>query len=491
MIRLVYSDIALGAADNATIEATGANSFSVPEKLPAGVNTGAVATCETNGWGLSHDFKVKGSQPFAFWSSAKSGADCVFASPPRIVIDFTEQFTATGLALRFSPGAGEFCRKITVGWFQGDTMKSGGVYYPNSGSYALENTVEAFDRVIISLDETNLPERRAKLEYIGIGIVREFDGEELTEATFINEVNLISDTVPVNTLDAHFHSTTDTEYLFQKKQPVEAFDGEKLIGVYYIESGEQTGARSYSIKCQDAVGTLELDTYKGGLWLEDTPAADILADIIGGGFELDIPEELATKPLRGFIPPDGTKRAAVQLVAFALGACVDTTGTAKIKMFLPATGEGAEIPPQETYEGGKVTTEDMVTEVNVTGYEITDEDPGENDEYIEYGKLQYKCIPTVYSARNPNTTAGALENKVEFSECYFINSTNAQERADAILAHYMRRKTYNFAHVLSGQNLAGRAVASLPWGGTAGGNIKKMKISVSGLTVSDTELLLD
>lgn len=491
MIKLVYSDIALGAADNASIETTDASVFSVPQNLPGGVNTGAVATCELNGWGLSAEYKVKGSQPFAFWSTAKSGADCVFVNPPRIVIDFTEQFTATGLALRFSPGAGEYCRKITVGWFQGDTMKSGGVYYPTAGSYALENTVEAFDKVVISLDETNLPERRAKLEYIGIGIVREFDGEELTEATFINEINLISDTVPVNTLDAHFHSTTDTEYLFQKKQPVEAFDGEKLIGVYYIERGDQTGARSYSIKCQDAVGTLELDPYKGGLWLQDTPAEDILEDIIGGAFELDIAEELKNRTLRGFIPPDGTKRAAVQLVAFALGACVDTAGTAKIKVFLPATGEGEEIPPQKTYEGGRVTTADMVTEVNLTGYEITDEEPGDKDDYIEHEGTQYKCIPTVYSSRNPNITAGALENKVEFTGCYFINTSNAQERADAILAHYMRRKTYNFAHVLSGQELAGRVVAYLPWGGTAGGNIKKMTISVSGLTVSDTELLLD
>lgn len=490
-VKLIYGDIALGAAENATVEASDKYFTSAPEKLPFGVSTGAVTTCELNGWGLSHDYKVMGGQQFALWSSAKSDEDCVFATPPTITIDFSERFTATGLTLRFSPLANEYCRKLSAVWYQGDAVKDSGTFYPTTANYTLENTVEAFDKIIISLEETSLPDRRAKLEYIGIGIIREFDGEELTGASFVHEIDLISNTVPINVLDASFHSSTDTEYLFQKKQPVEAYNDENLIGVYYIEKGERTGARDYSISCQDAIGALDLDTYGGGLWLTDTPIEDILNDIVGGTFRLDISADLTGRTLRGYIP-EGTKREALQLVAFALGACVDTSGTAKIKLFLPPTGEGAEIPAQETYIGGKVSTSDMVTEVVVRGYDIRDERPnGADDKYIEWDGVQYNFEWKTVRVRNPNVTVGALEKKVEFVDCYLISTAMVQERAEAILAYYMRRNKYTFSHVMSGQKLADRATASLPWGGTSAGNIKKMKITVTGLTVSETEFLLD
>lgn len=489
-VKLIYGDIALGAAEDATVTQTGAGEFSAPELLPFGVSTGAVATCELNGWGLSHDYKVKGGQQFALWSSAKSNAGCVFAAPPSITLDFSEQFTATGLTIRFSPLANEYCRKIFVVWYQGNTVKDSGTFYPTEANFVLENTVEAFDKIVISLDETNLPDRRAKIEYIGIGVVREFDGEELTGASVIHEIDLISNTVPINVLDASFHSSTDTDYIFQKKQAVEAYDDDKLIGTYYIESGERTGTRDYNISCQDAIGALDLDTYGGGLWLTDTPITNILNDIIGGTFLLDISADLTNATLRGHIP-ECTKREALQQVAFALGACVDTSGTAKIKLFLPPAGEGEEIPSRETYTGGKVSTSDMVTEVNVTAYNIIDKRPGERDEAIEFDGEEYVYTTEIRTARNPNVTAGALENKVDVSDCYLINSSNAQARADAILAYYMRREIYSFSHVVNGQQLADRATVSLPWDGTASGNILKMKITVTGITVSETEFLLD
>ena len=489
-VKLIYTDIALGAAENATVTETGADNTSAPELLPAGVSTGAVATCELNGWGLSHDYKVQDNQKFAFWSEELSDSNCVFAVPPTITFDFADQFTSTGLALRFAPDAGEYCRKVSAVWYQGEAIKDSGVFYPTSGVYALENTVEAFDRIVLYLEETNLPGKRAKLEHIGIGVIRELGGTELTAAEVIHEIDLISNTVPINVLDASFHSSTDTDYIFQKKQPVEAYDDEKLIGVYYIESGERTGARDYSISCQDAIGTLDLDTYGGGIWLTDTPLLDVVNDIVGGAFEIDISAELADQTLRGHIQP-GTKREALQRVAFALGACVDTAGTAKIRLFLPPVGAGNEIPSAETYIGGKVNTADMITEVRVTGYEIDTESPNGFDETFDFNKVTYRAVTYPKIARNPNVTAGALENIIEVKECYLITSETAQARADAILDYYMRRNTYSFKHVVSGQKLGDRASVSLPWGGTADGNILKMKISVTGITVSDTEFLID
>lgn len=489
-MKLVYTDIALGAAEDAAVTVADKESFSAPDSLPFGVPSVAVATLEPGGWGLSHDYKVKGTQRFALWSKSKSGDDCVFASSPTITLDFSKQYTATGLTFRFAKESGDYCRKISVAWYQAGTVKESGEYYPDSAIYTLENTVEAFDQIVVTLEETNLPNRRAKLEHLAIGIVREFEGDELTGARFVHEIDLISDKVPVNVMDASFHSNRDVEYVFQKKQPVEAYNGEQLIGVYYIEGGERTGARDYNISCQDAIGLLDLDDYNGGLWIEDTAVSTILADVIGGAFELDIDPAYDNSTLRGYIEP-GTKREALQQIAFALGACVDTSGTAKIRVFPAPSGQGAEISEAETYIGGKVDTADTVTEVTVTAYIIFDERPGEDDESIEFNGVEYRYYTETKHAYNPNVVASDHANKVKFTKCYLCNLSNAQARADDIMAYYMRRNTYTAKHIVDGQSVGDRATMHLPWGGAVGGNITKMTVSVTGLTVSDTEFLMD
>lgn len=488
-VKLIYGDIALGAAEDVAVTVADGENFSAPSLLPFGVPDIAIATLEPGGWGLSHDYKVKGAQRFALWSKSKSGDDCVFASPPTITLDFSKQYTSTGLTFRFAPASCDFCPRISVAWYQDGAVKESGIYYPDSAMYTLENTVEAFDKIVITLEETNLPARRAKLEYLAIGIVREFEGDELTGARFVHEIDLISDTVPINIMDASFHSNRDVEYVFQRKQPVEAYNDEKLIGVYYIEEGERTGAQDYNISCQDAIGILDLADYGGGIWFEDTAASEILADVIGGTFELDIDPAYANSTLRGYIEP-GTKREALQQVAFALGACVDTSGSAKIRVFPAPVGDGVEIPESETYTGGKVDTSDTVTEVTVTAYIIFDERPEDGDESIEFNGVEYRYYTETKHAYNQNVVASDHANKVKFSKCYLCNLSNAQARADDIMAYYMRRNTYSAKHIVDGQRVGDRGIMHLPWGGAVGGNITKMTVSVTGLTVSDTEFLM-
>lgn len=492
-LKLIYKDLALGAAEDAAVSVDKAASFSTPAELPFGVDTGAVATLEPNGWGLSHDYKAKNNQPFAFWTNATSDAEGVFATPPVITIEFDEQYTSSGLTFRFSPGANEWCSEIRVLWYQNGAKKDEGIFYPDAPLYAVENAVEAFDKVVVELLKTSLPNRRAKLEYIRIGVIREIDGRELTGASFIHEIDLVSDTVPINVMDATFHSRTNVEYVFQSKQPVEAYDGENLIGIYYIEKGNRTGARDYTISCQDAIGILDRDTFGGGIWLEDTPISEMLLEVVDGSFELDIAPELSNVTLRGYIP-ESTKREALQQIAFAAGVCIDTAGSAKIRVFPPQTGNGAEIPAAETYTGGQVDTSETVTAVIMEYYDILDippEERDERDETLEFKGKEYVLITDVLRVDNPNLTVGAIKNRVEYKGCYLINSSNSGKRASALLAYHMRKKRYSTAHVLHDQKPGDRVNVALPWGETQNGNIVKMTVTISGINASNTEFLLD
>lgn len=490
-IKVRYKDIALGADKDAAVTTTGKVGFSDVSQIPFGVNPPALATCELNGWGLSHQYKARGAHPVAFWSDTLSGGDCSFSSVPTITLEFTEQYTSTGLTIQFAVESFDFCRKLAVYWYQDGNIKAQEEYSPTTPLFVVNKTVIAFDKLVFEFKETNLPRKRCKIEGIIIGVVRDFDARELKAVKAIHEVDLISSTVPINVLDASVHGTDEVDYIFQKKQPVEAYNDGGLIGVYFIDKGERTGRFDFSFSCKDAIGLLDLVTYSGGLWLTDTPLTTILNEVFGDLYEFDIDPVYKDSALRGFIEPNKKQREALQHIAFALGAVVDTSGTNKIRIFPPYYGTGEHIPEKETYTGGKVTTSDTVTEVTVTAYVISDERPSDNDESIEFNGVEYKYYTETMHAYNPNTVTSDPENVKKFDKCYLVNRSNAQTLANNIMIYYQKRNKYSFKHVLSGQQASGKYTAALPWGGIASGNITKMTVTTSNITVSDTEMLIE
>ncbi len=491
-VRLVYKDITPGADTAANVATDLALSMSDTSLIPFGVPAAPIASLEPNGWGLTQEYKTYNRQPVAFWSSAISRADCTFvgSNNPTVTVTFAEKRTTTGLTVEFGKSAGEWCTQMSISWYFGETLLASETYNPTRPVFVAEKTVSGFTKIVFTFDKTSLPHRRVKIERIIFGVIREFRAAELAGASFTHETSLISDTVPVNVMDAVICSKSGVDMIFQNKQPVEGYDGNRLIGTYYIEHGKQTGKNVYEISCHDLVGVWDLDETDGGLWFEDTPLLDILTAIFGDVAVFDIAPEYAASTLRGHIPA-GTKRAALQQIAFALGAAVDTAGTSKVRIFPAPVGTGSVIPAARTFSGGSIETTDKVTEVTVTAYVIFDERPGENDEYIEHNGVQYRYYTDTKHAYNPDVVSSDPANKVKYMGAYLVNLSNAQALADKLMQYHRRRDTYAFAHVLDGQAPGDWAVASLPWGGQATGNITKMTISVSGITVSDAEMLLD
>lgn len=488
--KVIYRDIALGAAEEANV------SSSVPLENFCDISTvtnvrelPGIATCELNGWGLTRDYTARG-ETLAFWSKEKSGADCLFASALSLSVSFPQAYSSTGLTIRFSPETMDYCKQCRVEWYRGEELEDSGDYIVDNPDFVIDKLVRGYDKLVFTFQETNLPGRRCKIEQITIGVIRVFNADELRSVSAINEVDLISATVPINVLDVSLYSKKNIDYVFMRKQPVEAYDGDKLIGVYYIEKGKRTGGSDYSVSCQDIVGILDLVTYGGGIWLEDTPLRDILAAVFGSLVEFEIDPAFENATLRGFIEPEKTMREALMQIAFALGAVVDTSGTNKIKIF-PVPTETEAIQPRNTYGGGNVETSDKVTEVTVTAYRFFDERPSGEDEFVELDGVQYRYYTETKHALNPDVIANDPENKVKFIGYYLCNLDNSQERADAIMEYYRRRNKYSFSHVLTNEEPAGSRSVYLPWYQKKSGNITKMTISMSGLTVCNSEMLLN
>ena len=491
-VRLVYKDIALGADEDAEVSASvEGEPFSDIRQIPFGVEASAIATGELNGWGLIPEYKVFDNQPVAFWSKERSGGDCTFATPPTITLAFSQQYTVSGLTVLFAPATMDYCSKMRATFYQAGAIVHDKTYYPSSPTFVISDIARAFDKLELVFEKTNLPRKRLKIDYIAMGVIREFEGDELTSASFLHEINPISDTLPANVLDATLHSNEAVDYVFQRKQPVEAYNGSELIGAYYIEHGTRTGARDYAIACSDILGVWDKEPYPGVVWTKDTDLRKALTHIFGDDIQrFEISPAFGESTIRGYIEP-GTKRTALQHIAFAIGAIVDTSNSNKVKLYPPYEGITGAIPATNTYIGGSVEVGDMVTGISLTSYEITEETPGENDQYIELYDIRYKCVPQTVVINNPDTVASDLPNIIKYEGCYLVNSGNFWDIRDRLISHYMKREKYAFKHVLDGQMLGDKYTAFLPWGNEITGRITKMSITVTGLTVSETEMLLD
>ena len=130
-----------------------------------------------------------------WWSQQISGADCTFTDPPQIEIEFGEQYTSKGICLAFAESATAYAASVNVKWYQQATLKSDKTFSPDSYFYFCENTVESFDKIVITFLSTSLPRKYAKLDYILFGVTWTFDMTSIRNAKITEQIDLISDTV--------------------------------------------------------------------------------------------------------------------------------------------------------------------------------------------------------------------------------------------------------------------------------------------------------
>ena len=484
-VRIVYQDIAAGADKNAAVSAQGASQFSDVSLLPFGSDHAPIAALGPGSWLLDGSREILGQQPIGFWSEAMSGADGGFEAPPEIVVQFSERYTSPGLYLTFDPGSGEYCGNVTIQWFQGASKLYEAAYSPDGVEYFCAHTAEAYDKVVIRLNSTSLPYRRAKLSRIMFGVQREFHREELRNVRITQEVSLISDQVAVNTLDFTLDSEADIEYMFQLKQPVAAWDGGILVGVFYIDKSKQRGRGLYDASCIDAIGVLDEDPYPARM-LVNEPAQALLEDILGGHFELELDPVLSAATLSGLLP-GGTRRQALQQAAFALTAMVDTSGSWAVRVYKDREASPQKLPLKNLYTGGTVDREAIVTAVRVLAHSYST--TGEGNDTVEVDGVTYYHTTTAMTISNPNVTASDKQNVVEFKEATLVNPENVAAVAQHLYNYYTRRDHQRIKLVANGEKPGDHIAAATPWGTVMNGYITSMNIVLSGIAAAECEVV--
>lgn len=277
----------------------------------------------------------------------------------------------------------------------------------------------------------------------------------------------------------------DIDFIFQEKQPVYAYNGKTKIGTFYIDESTRVSKNVYNVSCIDALGILDEDPFPAVVY-SNANAKTVLESILGGYFVLELSEELQTEKLTGYIP-DCTRREALQQVAFALRAVVDTSGTGNVKVWRLSEETPTEIPMNRLYVGGEVSQSAIVTEVRVTAH--TYSTSGSGSDTIEAGGKKYFHTTAVTVKQNPNITASTKPNVIEVKDATLVNSTNVAAVTQHVFDYYMRRQTHSVQIVMDKELPGDYVDTTTPWDDHITGTITSMTIKLSGIAAAECEIV--
>lgn len=478
---LIYGDFAPGSAKNAAFSGSNYDSSSNLTELRNDHDQVNIATMEKNQWILDGAYSFRDGKLTPFWSDVISDTNCVLSPYPTITINFTKQYSSVGITFVFEEMPGCYAADLNVKWYRGSSLLADTDFYPTDSNAFCQQHVELYNKIVVTFRKTGVPQQRIRLKQIIFGAIRKYGMSEIRSARITNQMNHISAEVPVSTLDWELDSIEDANYMFQFKQPVEVWNDENMVGVYYVSESRRTSQSLYNIRCQDAFGLLDDDTFPGGVY-SGYSAKQLFSEIIGSDYTIDT-DSVSDALLTGILL-EMTKRAALQQVLFGWGVCAATDGDGTIRVF-NLDSRAKEIGPGQVYTGVSVETSTLITAVVVTAHNYQEDPNGA----IEINGKKYTDAQTTYTIKNPDVTETTKANVLKVEAANFVNSTNVRQVAQRIYDYYMRRVTAKVKLVWRGELLGDCVTVPDAWGGTHTGNIARMNITLSNTVAASTEVI--
>lgn len=318
------------------------------------------------------------NENWGWWSGQLSQADGSFAAPQTLTVTFTENHSSAGLTFRFFA---TLPRSINIKWYslKGELLQDRD-FIPDSLEYFCECQVENYGKVIVTIPSMAAAHRFLRCAFLLFGATEIIDWRRVQKASLLEEISPVSLTLPVSTLNLSFFTPggrfsllnpSGAYRLFQWKQQVTAYaslEGEKrYMGVYYLQEASGLADSLVDLQLVDIVGVLDTLSFDGGIY-NGVPVRELLDAVLEPedvGYALDLSLENVT--LTGYLPVC-SKREALQQIAFALGAIVDTTRGDVMRFYPLPSGACSAIEPSRKITGHKVTLGELVTRVDVTAH---------------------------------------------------------------------------------------------------------------------------
>ena len=455
-----------------------------------------IQTCEHNYTVLdgSHDGFCTDSENIAVWSLSKSIQNSRLL-PEIITLDVTfgGLQRSPGISFGFDTKNFVWCDLLRVRWLRGNIILSDKIIEPDSAEYVYRNTVELYDRVIIDFMRLNMPGRFLKIEYILFGIIRIFGEGELENLTVSEGCDPSGRSLFINSAGFTINTKDPLAYIFMKRQPLHIKYGGEHIGTYYIDKSKRYADRRYAIEAVDKIGVLDSSgDFPGGIY-SNIPLENLLTEITGGLFELEIEEDLKNIVISGWLPIC-RRRAALAQISVAYGVIFDTSrsNVIAVRNINNLNNSLYNIEKSRVYQSNSIESEFPCTAIELTEHNyiagtaskelFRDNFTGErtikfsepvsnlsvtNGNIIDSGE-NYAVISSV----NPNsicTLSGrpyidnqsriiietgevieGTQERVEIIEdCYLVNKSNSREVAERLYLYYSRKNVFDGDFLLS------------------------------------------
>ena len=374
-LKIVYDDIALGAKEDSSISSTDKKEFVVLENLKEVVEYPNYAMC------LPRYSKLDGTyvntpgalEHMGYISRSISDSSGRFANPPTLESRFTKNFSSVGISLEFNNYSEDYCSKVNIKWYSDNTLLKEKEYTPDSHRYFCYGVVDFYNRVVITFLETSKPFRNAFLTEITWGLIRIFKDDEIESIDCLVEIDGTSKEISVNTMEYSVRDKMGYDFEFQKKQRQTLYFDEAILGIFYLKDGKQLSNTVYSIETHDAIGVLDGTEFMGGVY-DQVKAKELLGLIMRGeGIPYFIDTALENKLISGYLPIC-SKRVALQQLAFAIGAIVDTSYDRNLYLYPMRTTDITQIRQEELFTKLSFSHSDVITGVKLTVHEYLKSD---------------------------------------------------------------------------------------------------------------------
>ena len=155
-LKIVYDDIALGAAQDNTA-ASGDHDYYVDlQDLKSGVEFPDYAMCLPRYARMDGNYNNAPDElaDMGYVSDSISDAGGTFREPPSITFTFGQTYSSVGITLRFNDYSGDYCSMVNIKWYRGDELLSDRDYSPDSPDYFCYGIVDYYNRVVVTFLRT-------------------------------------------------------------------------------------------------------------------------------------------------------------------------------------------------------------------------------------------------------------------------------------------------------------------------------------------------
>lgn len=511
-------------------------------------------TLEKNQFALDGSFMLMPEKEelndMGWWSNQMSNEDGNFTTPLIIEINFTEPHSSMGITLLFSE-AGDYCSKLNMKFYnsKGELINNAD-FTPDKYDYVCNNIVENYMKIVITFYSTNNPYRYLKLYKILYGAIITFEGDNLMSANALEEVDLLSSEISINTLDFSVYSEDDKFNIInpqgfyrllqqrQKLKATETFvkeDKVKDMGTFYLDSWKNEKEKTMKFGAIDLIGVIDKTDFKGGMYKNVTFAHLMQEIFISAGLESDeyeIEESLKNILITGHIPIC-SHRSALQQALFAVGAVADCSRSDKIKIYtVKDSNDNSVIEKTNVLHGSKkIEQNELVTGVEVVAHTYAEGEEAEQlvKQELDIGNnkilfnepvhgltctggtiiesncnyaivncseeteviiqgYKYRDNLQTYLVEVEELNAGQKQNTLKIESAYLVNKKNAKTVAKRVLDYYQKTYKTSLDFLVHNEVLTEDVELEGDFEQKLVGHITKLDIDLTGGFIASTEM---